>query len=149
MPRPPKLPEREVFQRIESRLARYDRGPFQEQLARALACGPSKSAWRSLAKKNPAAWAQSVEKLAKVSGFAERTESLSLTMDPQQIARELVARHGPDKAALLLQAAGLPSGLVSGEVIEQAGAECQTTSDPRSADEVMTTMQGRLSDGTR
>jgi len=112
MSTPPRLPGKEVIKRIADQLARFDRAPFQQHLATALSVGPSLSSWRKQSKKNPEAWARSVASLAKVAGFAERKETLNLTLDPEAMSRELVARYGTTKAQTLLEAAGLPVSLI-------------------------------------
>lgn len=106
------LPQGEVRERIKQRIARYDRAPFQDHLATALERGPKPAHWHALAKKNPARWADAVSTLAKVSGFAERSESVHVQLGPQEIAQQLVARHGQQKALELLKAAGLPTSLI-------------------------------------
>lgn len=118
MPKPPRIPGKEITERIKAQLARYDRNPFQDALADALTVAPSKTAWRKYAKNDPGKWATAVATLGKSSGFAEKSEKLSLNLDAKDMARELTARHGAEKAKLLLGAAGLPTSLVDDKVIE-------------------------------
>jgi len=117
-----KLPADEVLRRIEAKLGRFDRTPFHEQLSRAISCGPSKTSWRSLGRKAPDKWAQAIVNLARVSGFAERKETVNLTPDPKIVASELVARYGRENALSMLKGAGLPETLIP-EVIEGEAVE--------------------------
>ena len=113
------MPADAIIEQLEQQLSGYDRTPFHQQLARAIACGPSKTAWRKLATNAPDKWARSITELSRAAGFAELKAQIIIKPEPEQVAAELVARFGRDKALTMLNAAGLPSTLV-GDVIEHA-----------------------------
>ena len=113
MPRPPRIPPKEITERIKEQLARYDRNPFKDVLADALTVAPSKTAWRRFAKKDPGKYSQAIATLAKPAGFAEKSESLVINMDANKMAQELIARFGREKGQQLLEAAGLPTSLIA------------------------------------
>ncbi len=115
------MPSDAIIAELEQQLSGYDRTPFHQQLARAIACGPSKTAWRKLATNAPDKWARSITELSRAAGFAEIKAQVIIKPDPKQVAVELVARFGRDKALIMLTAAGLPSTLV-GETIEHVPA---------------------------
>ena len=113
------MPSDAIIAELEQQLSGYDRTPFHQQLARAIACGPSKTAWRKLATSAPDKWARSITELSRAAGFAELKAQIIIKPDPAQVAKELVTRFGRDKALIMLGAAGLPSTLI-GETIEQS-----------------------------
>lgn len=119
-----RLPGDAIIKQIEKQLGVYDRSPFHEQLARALACGPSKTAWQRMATRAPDKWARSVRELAIVSGFAERQERVITHKDPKLIAEELVARYGREQADQMLRNHGLNLDACLGQTKEPIEGEC-------------------------
>jgi hypothetical protein len=104
-----RLPGDDVIDEIERRIGSYDRTPFHGQLARALACGPSKTAWRKLAKADPAKWARALTDLGKISGFADLKQTdIHIKPEVDDVARELVAKYGYQKALQMWEPTGLP-----------------------------------------
>ena len=111
-----RVPADAIIAEIEKQLGSYDRTPFHNQLARAIACGPSRTAWQRLAKQNPEKWARALTDLSRVSGFADRKEQIVIKPEPEQVAKELVARFGRAKACTMLESAGLPTSLIGDTV---------------------------------
>lgn len=107
-----KIPKQLIVDRIQAQLSRYERAPFQQPLAMALANAPGHKHWRDLAKSDPDKWARSVSTLAKSAGFAEVKEVRKSSDDPQKLAKELTARFGHTRARELITAAGLPASLI-------------------------------------
>jgi len=103
-----KLPGDDVIAEIEKQLGNYDRTPFHEQLARAAACGPTKSAWRKMSKDDPGKWARALVDLGKIAGFAERREQVIIKPEVEDVARELVAKYGYVKALQMWRNHDLP-----------------------------------------
>lgn len=66
-----KLPSTEV---ISSKIAEYNRQPFQEALADLLVGKPSPRAITQMSEKAPQLWAQSVVMLSKLAGYTEPKE---------------------------------------------------------------------------
>ena len=112
MPKAPRLPPDKIFADIEAQLARLDRAPFRKPLAEALGVAPSRTAWRKLAKRDPAKWAAAVATLGKSAGMPETVQTISVNLEPQQLANQLVTRYGTDKAREMLRMHGLPESLI-------------------------------------
>ena len=93
---------------IQDRLDRYDRGPFREILTDATAQRPSLTAWRKLAAKDPEKWSRAVGNLAKTAGFADRSETVNVKFDINQLIDQTIKRYGPDKARAIIQSMNLP-----------------------------------------
>jgi len=132
--------------RMQDQLARYDRAPFQGALAKALINEPGHKHWRDMAKADPEKWSRSVAMLAKAAGYADKSERISVNLDPATMARELVARFGHTRALSLLEAAGLPASLIPLAAID--GHSEPLTGEPcavRIADS--TNQQGHQNDG--
>ncbi len=89
------------------------RDPFQFALATALAGGPSQRDWRKLAREKPHLWAGAVQKLAEPAGYVPRSMSVQVSAEASDVAGELVRRFGSDGARQMLEAAGLPTSLLS------------------------------------
>ena len=121
VPKPPRLPPDKVFAEIEAQLARLDRAPFRKPLAEALGVAPSRSAWRKLAKNDPGKWSSAVATLAKSAGMPETVQSISVNLEPQQLANQLVTRYGTERAREMLKMHGLPENLIPIITIESAG----------------------------
>lgn len=98
----------EVLARIQDRLDRYDRGPFREMLTDAVAQKPSLTAWRKLAAKDPEKWSRAVTGLAKTAGFADRSESVNVKLDINELIDQTISRYGPDRARAILASMNLP-----------------------------------------
>lgn len=108
MPTPPKIPGKDIIEGIMERVARFDREPFHEHLANAIAVGPSKTSIRKLAKKNPESWSRYVGNLAKLTGYADKKESVTVKVNASELVQRLVARAGIDGAQKILET--LPNG---------------------------------------
>ena len=137
-----KLPGKAVTKKLEERLARYDRGPFQSMLADALAVKPSLTAWRKLAARSPERYVAAVTQLAKPSGFGERSESIQVKANLSDLASTLVARHGEDKAGKMLSLFGLPAELAQNRaestIIEAEATHVETEKTPENSPESAT-----------
>jgi hypothetical protein len=59
---------------ILAQLQMASRSPFQEELAKVLACAPDEEAIRAWSRRNVDRWSQAVQILAKASGVADRLE---------------------------------------------------------------------------
>ena len=106
-PNPPNLPTEEVIAIIAERLSKFDRMPFADELADALACRPSRTSWTKLAAKHPDKHAQAVVALSKPAGFAERTET-RVVRDPFQLMRDCIELYGAEEAKSMFKLVGLP-----------------------------------------
>lgn len=98
-----RLPGDDIIERIGAQLAQHDRKPVQSVLATALACAPSKTAWARAARRDPFKYARALADLHRTAGFAERKEQVTVKISPEEAARELVAKHGYEKALMLWQ----------------------------------------------
>jgi len=98
--------------RIGERLARLDRGPAVDYLAKLYAAAPSARRLKEWANDKPEQHARAISGQTKAAGFAERTEALNLHVSADAMAREAVSRFGPDRARQALTAMGLPASLV-------------------------------------
>ena len=103
-----RIPGSEVLARIQERLDRYDRGPFRELLTDSLAVKPSLTAWRKLATKDPEKYSRAVTNLAKTAGFADRSETVSVKFNLNELIDQTIARYGPDRARQIIQGMNLP-----------------------------------------
>lgn len=112
MPKGPRIPKKLIREELLKRIQRQDRGPFAEILADAVSAKPTLKAWRQLAKSDPDKYARSIASMAKVSGFADRSESVTVNMDVNQLAETLINRYGPAKARTMLELHGLPTSLI-------------------------------------
>lgn len=112
MQKNPNIPAQAVFDQIETQIARQDRGVFATMLADALGVKPSRTAWRSFGKKNPDRYVKAVGELARLNGYADKTEKHIYRHDPKSLALELVNRLGEDKARSVLTNFGLPATLI-------------------------------------
>jgi hypothetical protein len=65
---------------ILQQLQLASRLPFQQELAKLLACAPDEEAIRAWAQKNVDRWAQSIAILSKASGVADRVEVSATTL---------------------------------------------------------------------
>ena len=110
--KPPKLPAKDVIAQIQRQIGRLDRSVFTETLATAVACAPSATSWRKLSKKDPESWSRAVVNMSKLTGFAERKETVTFTPKMADVATELVARFGEEQARMLLKAAGAPENIL-------------------------------------
>ena len=59
-------------------LSERSREPFIEELKRVLEAAPSDQALRKFAARHPDRWSQIVSTMARLSGYTDKTESLSL-----------------------------------------------------------------------
>ncbi len=107
-----RLPGDEIIERIAAQLAQHDRQPVQGVLATALACAPSKTAWARAARRDPFKYARALADLHRTAGFAERKEQVTLKITPEEAARQLVEKHGFEKACLKWQMADLPAAII-------------------------------------
>ncbi len=115
MPRAPKIPAKKVFDELERQVTRQDRSVFAPMLADALGVKPSRTAWRQFAKRNPDRYVKAVGELARMNGYADKTEKHIFRHDPKLLAEELVQRMGEDKARETLVNFGLPASLIPGK----------------------------------
>ena len=97
---------------VAERLARLDRGPIQEVMARVVAAMPSLQDQQDYYKDHPYQHARAVALMARPAGYVDRSEALTLNMSADTVARELVNRLGADKARERLAEHGLPISLV-------------------------------------
>ncbi len=56
------------------------REPFTQELARWFNAAPSSAAFRRMAEKRPDRWVQAIAVLARLAGYNDRTESVSLSL---------------------------------------------------------------------
>lgn len=105
------IPAKEIKALILKRVTEGDRAPFHNLLADGLRHAPRMKDWREL-RKDPEAYARTIDKLAKLAGYTERTEHVRVNVTGENLASRLVAIHGPDQARAILKAHGLPESLV-------------------------------------
>jgi len=110
--------------KLRELVERGSRAPFHDAISRAFAGGPSKSDWRKLARKSPHLWAAGVDRLAEPAGYVPRSATVGLQIEVTEVAAELVSRYGADRARTMLEAAGLPAGLL-GEGPPEAEAQVE------------------------
>lgn len=126
MPKLPRLPAAQVKANLAARVARQDRGPFQELLAETLHYKPKPKALRELAK-DPEKHARTVKTYAQLAGYIERKESLNVSMTAKELADTLVARYGAEKARKMLELHNLPQSLIPDSKTETIDASPITT----------------------
>lgn len=110
-----RVPADKVIKQIAKQLNGYDREPFQDVLATALACGPSKRSWKRLATQHPEKWARALNDVGRLAGYAQQVEHSHTHLhkqDPVEVARQLVTAKGRTKAIRMLDDAGLPGELL-------------------------------------
>ena len=98
--------------RIAERLARLDRGPAVEYLAKLYAATPTLKRLRAWADERPEQHARAISGQTKPAGYADRSEAINLHVSADAMAREAVSRFGPERARQALEAMGLPASLV-------------------------------------
>ena len=98
--------------KIAEQIARHDRTPFQDMLSTAVSVGPSPTAWKKLAARDPEKYVRAVDRLRGAAGYIDRTEHVHVKTTPKELAQTLVARHGIDKAEQMLTLHGLPLSLL-------------------------------------
>ncbi len=98
--------------RIGERLARLDRGPAVDYLAKLYAATPTQKRPKEWANADPAQHARAIAGQTKPAGYADRSEAINLHVSADAMAREAVSRFGPDRARQALTAMGLPASLV-------------------------------------
>ena len=111
MPKKPNLPMAEVKAALDKRIGSHDRSIFRNILTDSLVYKPRAKDWRKL-REDPEKHARTVATLAKLNGFADRSESVNVTMDVNKLAETLINRYGPEKARKMLELHGLPTSLV-------------------------------------
>jgi len=121
--KPPRIPAKVITETIKARVGKLDRSVFDEQIARALTCGPGEAHWRKKSKADPEGWSRALLNLARMRGLAaERKEVITYTPKLAEVAEELRRRFGEDQARVLLKAVGadaeLPNEAIEGETVK-------------------------------
>ena len=114
----PMLDPDEIRKTIQQRVSAHDREVFQPLLTTALDNAPTAKAWRKLAKNNVPRYVQSVQGLAKLNGYADKTEHVVEKRDLKQTVTLIVAQRGIEGAKKMLEGAGLPLSLLPKESLE-------------------------------
>ena len=126
MAKAPRVPAKQIKERLEAAISQGSREPFQKILADGLSVKPKLKSWRNLANNNPEAYSRTLKNIAGLACITERTESLSvnLTGDVAQLANTLASRYGIEKGREMLRLHGLPESLIAdnttieGELVE-------------------------------
>jgi len=111
MPVAPRIPRKELQAALEKRVASRDRGIFTGILAKGLSIAPRQKDWKKL-REDPEKYGRTIATFAKLNGYAERTESVNVSMDVNALAETLVNRYGAEKARTMLTMHGLPASLI-------------------------------------
>lgn len=99
---------KEIRKTIEMRVSSHDRSVFRPLLADALENAPTAKAWKKLAKTSVPRYVQSVQGLARLNGYADKTEHVVEKRDIKETVTLIVAQRGIEGARKMLQGAGLP-----------------------------------------
>lgn len=109
---------KEIRKTIEMRVSSHDRSVFKPLLADALENAPTAKAWKKLAKTSVPRYVQSVQGLARLNGYADKTEHVVEKRDIKETVTLIVAQRGIEGARKMLEGAGLPLSLLPKESLE-------------------------------
>ena len=118
MPRPPRIPAKDIKAALEKRVANHDRTVFHSLVTDAVRYGPRAKDFKNL-RKDPERHARTLSSYAKLAGYVDKTIHETRHYDIAQLAQTLLTRHGPEKLLSIWQSMGLP--------ISQLPAECRET----------------------